>query len=131
MQTKIRNCCTNTNIVIARYNCSSVNSSIITTMNGSRLKITRIFVCKYKYLSVAFAKILIGMKMVDKHKTRKNHFISVTCATIQSRSLCTARKAAKGVKLIMNAVNGQRLANKYGSQIQGQTNFRSTFVMIK
>ena len=54
MQTKIRNCCTNTNRVTARCNCSSVTRSIITTMNGSRLKITRIFVRKCQYLSVTF-----------------------------------------------------------------------------
>ena len=56
MQTKIKNCCTNTSRVIARYNCSSVTSSFITAMNGSRLTITRIFVCKCQYLNVTFAK---------------------------------------------------------------------------
>ena len=71
MQTKIRNCCTGTYRVTARYNSSSVTTLIITTMNGSRVKITRIFVCKCQYLSVTFAKILIGIKIVEKHKTRK------------------------------------------------------------
>ena len=72
MQKKIRNCCTNTNRVTARYNRSRVTSSIITTRNGSRLKITRIFVCKWKYLGVTFAKTIIGIKIIEKHKTRKN-----------------------------------------------------------
>ena len=56
MQTTIRNCCKNTNRATARYNYSSVTSSIIITMNESRLKITRIYVCKYQSLSVTFAK---------------------------------------------------------------------------
>ena len=136
MQTKIRNCCTNTNRVTARYNCSSVTSSIITTMNGSRLKITRIFVCKCQYLSVTFSKILIGIKMVEKHKTRKNQQTFYKCNmcnnTIKITLYCiTTRKAAKGIKNIINAVDGQGLANNYDRQIQGQTNFRSTFVMLK
>ena len=56
MRTTIRNCCKNTNRATARYNCSIVTSSIITTMNESRLKITRICLCKYQNLSVTFAK---------------------------------------------------------------------------
>ena len=72
MQTKIRNCCRNTNRVTARYNGSSVTSSIITTINGSKLKIKRIVVCKCQYLRVTFAKIIIGIKLIEKHKTRKN-----------------------------------------------------------
>ena len=43
----------------------------------------------------------------------------------------TTRKAAKWRKNIINAVGGQGLANNYDRQIQGQTNFRSTFVMLK
>ena len=133
MQTKIRNCCTNTNRVTTRYNCSSVTSSIITLMNR---KITKIFECKCQYLSVTFSKILIGITMVEKHKTRKNQQIFYKCSmcnnTIKITLYCiTTRKAAKRIKNIINAVDGQGLANNYDRQIQGQTNFRSTFVMLK
>ena len=76
---KNRSCCTNTNRVTARYNCSSVTSLIITTMNGRRFNITRIFVCKCQYLSVTFAKIIIGIKMVENHKTRKNQQTFYKC----------------------------------------------------
>ena len=48
-------------------------------MNGSRLKITVIFVCKCQYLSVTFAKIKVRMKMVEKHKTRKNQQTFYKC----------------------------------------------------
>ena len=41
------------------------------------------------------------------------------------------QKTAKGITNIINAVDGQRIANNFDSQIQGQTNFRSTFVMLK
>ena len=136
MQTTIRNCCTNPNRVTARYNCQSVTSLNITTMNGSRLKITRIFVCKCQYLSVTFTKILIGTKMVEKHKTRKNQQTFYKCNmcnnTIKITLYCiTTRKSAKVIKNIVNAVDVQGLANNYDRQIQGQTNFRSTIFMIK
>ena len=105
-------------------------------MNGKRLKITRIFVYKCLYFSVTFAKILIGIKMVEKHTTRKdqqtcykcnmcNNIIKITLNRI------TTRKAAKGIKNIINAVDGQGLANNYDGKIQGHTNFRSIFVMLK
>ena len=136
MQTKIRNCCTNTNRVTARYNCSSVTSSIITTMNGSRLKITTIFVCKCQYLSVTFAKNPNWHKNGRETQTRKNQQTFYKCNmcnnTIKITLYCiTTRNAAKGIKNIINAVDGQGLANNYDIQIQGQTNFRSTFVMLK
>ena len=72
MKTKIRNFRTNTNK-------SSVTSSNITTMQGSRLKITKIFVCKCQYLSVTFAKILVGIKIVEKHKIKKNQQTFYKC----------------------------------------------------
>ena len=136
MQTKIRNCFTNTNRVTAKYTCSSVTSSIITTMNGSRLKITRIIVCKRQSLSVTFTNILIGIQMVEKHKIRKNQQTFYKCNmcnnTIKITLYCiTRRKAAKGIKNIIIAVHGQGLANNYDRQIQGQNNFRSTFVILK
>ena len=56
MQTKIRNCCTNTKRVTAIYNCSSVTTLIKITLKGSKLKITQIFVFKCQYLSVTFEK---------------------------------------------------------------------------
>ena len=43
----------------------------------------------------------------------------------------TTRKATKEIKNLNNAVDGQGLANNYDRQIQGKTNFRSTFVMLK
>ena len=136
MTTKIRNCCPNANRVTDRYNCSSVSSSIKTTMNRSRLKITRIFACKCQYFSVTFAKILIGIKMVEKHKTGKNQQIFYKCNmcnhTININLHCiTTRKAAKWIKNKTNAVYRQGLANNYDRQIQGLTNFRSIFVMLK
>ena len=136
MEIKIKNCCTNTNRDTDIYNCSSVTCSIITTMNGSMLNITRIFLCKCQYLSVKFAKILIRIKMVEKHKTRKNQQTFYKCNmcnnTIKITLYCiTTRNAAKGIKNIIIAVDWQGLANNYDTQIQGQTNFRSTFVMLK
>ena len=62
------------------------------------------------------------------------HFIIVTCATIQSRSLfncITTRIAAKGIKNQINAVDGQGLIKNYDRKIQGQTNCKITFVMLK
>ena len=122
--------------VTARHNCSSVTSSVITTMNKSMLKITRIIVCKCQYQIVTFAKIVIGIKMVYKHKTRKNQQTFYKCNmcnnTIKITVYCiTIRKDAKGIKNIINAVDGQWLAYNYHRQIQGQTNFRSTFPMLR
>ena len=70
--------------------------------------------------------------MVEKHKNRKNQSTFYKCSkcnnTIKITLYCkTTRKAAKGIKNINNA----GLANKYDRQIQGQTNIRSTFVMLK
>ena len=136
IKTKIWNCCTNTNRISASNNCSSVTCSIITTINGSRLKIRRIFVCEYQYLSVTFAKILIGLKMVKKRKTMKNQQAFYKCNMCNNTIkitlyYVTTRKAAKGIKSIINSVDWQGLTNNYDRQIQGQTNFRSTFVMLK
>ena len=83
---------------------------MITTMNRRRLKITRIFVCKCQYLSVTFTKILIGTKMVEKHKTRKNQQTFYKCNmcnnTIKITLYCiTTRKSAKVIKNIVNAVD--------------------------
>ena len=105
-------------------------------MNGSRLKITRLFVCKCHYLSVTFAKILIGIKMVAKHKTRKNQLTFYKCNTCNNTIniilyCINTREAAKGIKNIIIAVNGQGLPNNYNRQIQGQTNFINAFVMLK
>ena len=108
-----------------------MTSSIITEMNGSRLKITRIFSCQY--LSVTFAKILNGIKMVEKHKTRKNQqtFYKIH-NTIKITLYCiTKRKSANGIKNIINAIDGKGLANNYDRQIQGQNNLRTTFSMLK
>ena len=74
--------------------------------------------------------------MVEKHKTRKNQQAFYECNmcnnTIKITLNCIpTRKAAKVIKNITNAVDGQELANNYDRQIQGQTKFRSTFVMIK
>ena len=71
--------------------------------------------------------------MVEKHKTRKNqqtfykfnkckNTINITFYSIATR------QATKEIKNIINAVEGQGLANKYDRRIQGQTNFRSSFV---
>ena len=75
-------------------------------------------------------------KMVEKHNTRKNKQTFYKCNmcnnTIKITVYCiTTRKAAKRIKNIINVVDGQGLANNYDRQIQRQTNFRSTFVMLK
>jgi hypothetical protein len=52
--------------------------------------------------------------------------------TIKITLFCIAtRKSAKGINNIINAVDGQGLANNFDRQIQELTNFRSTFVMLK
>ena len=129
MQTKIRNCCT------ARYKCLSVTSLIVTTMNKSRLKIIRIFVCKCQYLSVTFAKNPNGHKHGRETQDQEDSANIYNCNmynnTIKITLYCiTTRKAAKGISNIVNAVDGQGLATNYDRQIQGQTNFRSTFFML-
>ena len=88
------------------------------------------------YLSVTFEKILNDIKIKEKHKTRKNQQTFYKCNmcnnTIKITLYCiTTIKAAKGIKNIINAVDGQGLANNYERQIQGQTKLRSTFVMLK
>ena len=125
MQTKIRNG------VPARYYFSSVTSSIITKNERKQVKDH-----KCQYLIVTFAKILSDIKIVEKHKTRKNQQTFYKCNmwnnTIKITLYCiTTRKATKGIKNRIIAVDGQGLANNYERQIQGQTNFRSTFVMLK
>ena len=42
----------------------------------------------------------------------------------------TTRKDGREIKNIINAVDGQGLTNNYDGQIQGQTNFKSIFVML-
>ena len=83
---------------------------IKTTINGRRLKITRIFVCKCHYLGIKFAKIWISIKMVEKHKIEKNQQTFYKCnmcnKTIKITLYCiTTRKAAKRIKNIVNAVD--------------------------
>ena len=91
---------------------------------------------KCQYLSIMFAKILIGIKILEKQKTRKNRQIfdkwNMCNNTIKITLNCiTTRKATKGINIIIDAVDGQGLANNYDTEIQGKTNFRSTFVMLK
>ena len=126
MQTKIRNCCTNTNIVTVRYNCSSVTCAIITKIHRRRLKNTTTFVLKCQYLIIASAKTIISITMVEKHKISKylQTFISVIYATIQSNLFFFLHN-------YNCAVDGHSLANKYTRKFQGLTNFRSTFIMLK
>ena len=71
-----------------------------------------------------------------EHKTRKNQQIFYKCdicnVTIKISLYCiTTRKAAKRIKDIFNVVDGQGLTNNYDQKIQGQTNFRITFAMLK
>ena len=52
--------------------------------------------------------------------------------TIKITLYCiNTRKAAKGIKNILNAVDGQGVSNKYDRQILGQTKIRSTLVILK
>ena len=71
-----------------------------------------------------------------EHKTRKDQQIFYKCNicnnTINITLYCiTTRKAAKKINNVINVVDGQGLANNHDRQIRGQTNFRSTFVMLK
>ena len=63
-------------------------------MNGSWLKFIRLFVFKCQYLYVTFENILFGIKMVEKHKTRKNQQTFDKCNmcknTIKITLYCTA-----------------------------------------
>ena len=81
-------------------------------------------------------KILIGIKMVEKHKIRKNqqtfYKFNMCNNTIKITLYCiTTGKSTKGIKNIINVVDEQELANNYDSQVQEHTNFRRTFVMLK
>ena len=74
--------------------------------------------------------------MEENHKTRKNQqtFFKLNMCnnTIKITLYCiTTRKTAKGIQNIIIAIDGQGLANNYDRQIQGPTNFRSTFDIIK
>ena len=87
-----------------------MTSSVITTMNRSKLKITKIFVFQWQYSSVTFAKIIIGIKMVEKHKTRKNqqtfYKFNMCNYTIKITLYCiTTRKASKGINKIINTID--------------------------
>ena len=72
MQTIFRNCCPNTKRVTARFTCLIVSGAIIITLNGYRLKNTRVFVCKCQYLCETIAKILNSIKLVQKNKICKD-----------------------------------------------------------
>ena len=74
--------------------------------------------------------------MVEKHKTRKNQQTFYKCNMYNNAIKITlngktTRKAADGINNIVNAFDRQGLASNYDRQIRGQTNFRSTFVMLK
>ena len=65
--------------------------------------------------------------MVEKHNTRKNQQTFYECNmcnnTIKITLYCiTKRKSSKVIKNIVNAVDGQGLANNYDRQIQRHTN---------
>ena len=56
--------------------------------------------------------------MVDKHKTRKNQQKFYKCNIFNNTikhilSCITTKKAPKGIANIINAVDGQELANNY------------------
>ena len=137
MQRKIRNCCTITKRKTARYNCSSVTSSIETTLKRSRLKITQIFVCKWQYFSGTFAKILTGIKMVEKHKIRKNQQTFNKCTMCNNKIninlYCITTRRSKKPKRDKeyNWCSVWKMASYQLWQIQVQSNFRSTFVIFK
>ena len=74
--------------------------------------------------------------MVEKHKTRKNqktfYKLNMCNNIIKITLYCiTTRKSAKVITNIVKALDRQGLASNYDRQIQQQTNFRSTFVMLK
>ena len=68
--------------------------------------------------------------------TRKNQQVFYKCNMCNNTMKITlyckpTRKAETIIKNIINVVDGQGLANHFDRQIQGPTNFRSTFVMLK
>ena len=74
--------------------------------------------------------------MVEKHKMSKDqqtfYWCNICNYTIKLAFLLhNYKKAAKGIKERKNAVDGHGLANNYDRKIQGQTNFKTTFVMLK
>ena len=71
-----------------------------------------------------------------EHKTRKNQHIFYKCNICNNKTnitlyCITMRKAANRIRNIINVVDGQGLAKNSERQIQGQTNFGSTFIMLK
>ena len=70
------------------------------------LKSTTVFVFKFEHLSVTFAKILIGIKMVQKHKVSKYQQTFYNCSmckyTIKLTFLLHNYK--KGCKSIKNKI---------------------------
>ena len=75
-------------------------------------------------------------KIVEKHKTKKNQqtfYKCYMCNITMKITLyyITSRKAAKEIKKIIHGVDGQGLAKNFDRQIQGPTNFRNIFFMLK
>ena len=73
--------------------------------------------------------------MAEKHKTRKNQQTFYKCNMCNNKIKITlycrtTRKSAKVIKNIVNAVDGQGLANNYDRQIQGLTNLIITFYRV-
>ena len=67
-------------------------------------------------------------KMVKKHKTRKNqqtfYNFNMYNNTIKITLYCiTIRKATKGIKNIINAVDGQGITNNYERQSKDRSDF--------
>ena len=56
----------------------------------------------------------------------RNNKIKVTVYCIITR-----KETAKGTKNLIDAVDGKGIGNNYDRQIQGQSNFRNTFVILK
>ena len=73
-----------------------------------------------------------GRETQDQEESENLFKCNICNNTLKITLYCIAtREASKGIKNIIDAVEGQGLANKYDRQIKGQTNFRSTFVMLK
>ena len=73
-----------------------------------------------------------GRETQDQEESANIYKCNMCNNTIKITLYCiTTRKTAKGIKNMINAVDVQGVANNYDRQIQGQTNFRSTFVVLK
>ena len=72
--------------------------------------------------------------MVEKHKMSKDQQIFYECNMCNNTMRITfllKKEEEKRMLNKLNVVDGQGLATNYDGQIQGQTNFKISFFMLK